>query len=82
MRHLDLWIFNRSVTSQLRNVRLLLATMQRYRAPHVTQRNISAWHVRDLIVKLLDVKGVKCPITKSSVRGDVPQRDMDVQKDA
>ena len=80
MRHL--WIFSRSVTSQLRNMRLLHATMQRYRALHVTHRNISAWDVRDLIVKLPDVKGVKFPITESSVRlPDVPQRDMDVQKD-
>ena len=81
MRHLG--IFNRSVSLQLRNMRLLHATMQRYRAPHVTNRNISAWDVRDLIVKLPDVKGVKFLITKSSVRlPDVPQRDVDVQKDA
>ena len=81
MRHLG--IFNRSVTLQLRNMRLLHATMQRYRAPHVTNRNISAWDVRDLIVKLPDVKGVKFLITKSSVRlPDVPQGDVDVQKNA
>ena len=81
MRHLG--IFNPSVTLQLRNMRLLHATMQRYRAPHVTNRNISAWDVRDLIVKLPDVKGVKFLITKSSVRlPDVPQGDADVQKNA
>ena len=81
MRHLG--IFNRSVTLQLRNMRLLHATMQRYRAPHVTNRNISAWDVRDLIVKVPDVKGVKFLIAKSSVRlPDVPQRDVDVQKNA